>query len=257
MGKIKKIKEERKQARVEQEIKRKKTKKKLLMITLWISCLLIIGGVGVFGYKFADSKWNISSKAEGLKSKVAGAFNKDKDEAQEEAETERKMYTKAPEMQIDTTKEYTANFETSKGNFKAKLYAADAPRTVNNFVVLSRDGFYNGLTFHRIIKDFMIQGGDPNGDGTGGPGYKFEDEINSHKLVRGVLAMANSGEDTNGSQFFIVTKESTDWLDGKHTAFGEIVSGMDIVMSIEGVETDESDKPIPPVTINKIEIVEK
>jgi len=103
----------------------------------------------------------------------------------------------------------------------------------------------------------MIQGGDPSGDGTGGPGYQFEDEINSHKLVRGTLAMANSGEDTNGSQFFIVTKEATDWLDGKHTAFGEVIEGMEAVAEIEKVEVGENDKPVSPVVINKITIQEK
>lgn len=257
MGKIKKIKEERKRARVEAEISRKKRNRFLLKL-LFFSCLLLaLSGGGFLGYKYADAKWNVSSKAESLKSKVAEVFNKDKDKSQEESGTERKVYTKVPEMQIDTTKEYIANFETNMGNFSVKLFAADAPKTVNNFVVLSRDGFYNGLTFHRVIKDFMIQGGDPNGDGTGGPGYKFEDEINSHKLVRGVLAMANSGKDTNGSQFFIVTKEATDWLDGKHTAFGEVMEGMDVVMNIEKVEVGENDKPISPVTINKIKIVEK
>ncbi|MBW6431849.1 peptidylprolyl isomerase [Patescibacteria group bacterium] len=159
-------------------------------------------------------------------------------------------------MQIDISKEYIANFETNKGNFKIKLYTKDAPKTVNNLVFLSREGFYDGLTFHRVIKDFMIQGGDPNGDGTGDPGYKFEDEINDRKLVKGVLAMANSGPDTNGSQFFIVTAEATDWLDGKHTAFGEVIEGLDVVMSIQEVETGENDKPASPVVINRIEIIE-
>jgi cyclophilin family peptidyl-prolyl cis-trans isomerase len=166
-------------------------------------------------------------------------------------------YSKAPDMQIDVNKTYTAKFETSKGNFEVELFAKDAPKTVNNFVVLAKDKFYDGLTFHRIIKDFMIQGGDPKGDGTGDPGYKFEDEINSHKLVRGVLAMANSGANTNGSQFFIVTKDKTDWLDGKHTAFGQVKSGLDVVMNIEKAETGENDKPKEAILINKLTIEEK
>ena len=152
-------------------------------------------------------------------------------------------------MQIDVNKTYIAKFETNQGNFEAELYAKDAPKTVNNFVVLSRDSFYNGLTFHRVIKDFMIQGGDPKGDGTGDPGYKFADEINSHKLVKGILAMANSGPDTNGSQFFIVTKDATDWLDGKHTAFGNVVSGLENVMKIQDLPVGENDKPKDSVVI--------
>jgi cyclophilin family peptidyl-prolyl cis-trans isomerase len=183
-------------------------------------------------------------------------FKKEPEANSKQPTAERKQYDSAPAMQIDITKEYTANFETNKGNFKIKLFAADAPKTVNNFVVLSRDGFYNGLTFHRVINDFMIQGGDPSGDGTGGPGYQFEDEINDHKLVRGVLAMANSGANTNGSQFFIVTKEATDWLDGKHTAFGEVTEGLDVIQAIEKVEVGENDKPATPIVINKITIGE-
>jgi cyclophilin family peptidyl-prolyl cis-trans isomerase len=183
-------------------------------------------------------------------------FKKEPEANSKQPTAERKQYDSAPAMQIDLTKEYTANFETNKGNFKIKLFAADAPKTVNNFVVLSRVGFYNGLTFHRVINDFMIQGGDPSGDGTGGPGYQFEDEINDRKLVRGTLAMANSGEDTNGSQFFIVTKEATDWLDGKHTAFGEVTEGLEVVQAIEKVEVGENDKPETPIVINKITIGE-
>jgi cyclophilin family peptidyl-prolyl cis-trans isomerase len=253
MGKIKKIKEERKRARVEAAIKRKKNValfSKLAVILLFVA---VLAAGAVFGYKYADSRWGVGKSIENQVASIKGKFFKEKEEEQ----VERKTYDKMPEMVVDTAKEYTANFETSAGNFKIKLYAADAPKTVNNFVVLSRDGFYNGLTFHRIIQDFMIQGGDPSGDGTGGPGYKFEDEINDRKLVRGTLAMANSGEDTNGSQFFIVTKEATDWLDGKHTAFGEVIEGIDIVMALEKVAVDESDKPLETVTINKITIEEK
>ena len=141
------------------------------------------------------------------------------------------------------------------------MFTADAPKTVENFIKLSKSGFYNGTKFHRVIKGFMIQGGDPNSkdddwsnDGMGGPGYKFEDEINSHKLVRGVLAMANAGANTNGSQFFIVTTEATPHLDGKHTAFGKVLSGMDIVDKIESVKVNENDHPTDDVVVNSIEI---
>lgn len=255
MGKIKKIKAERKQKEVENQIRKMKRNRMLMRLTIIVAIIIILTGGGVFGYKFADAKWGIGSKMTDVKAKIVLKFKKD--DKNEELKVERKTYTKAPDMQIDVNKEYVADFETNKGNFKIKLFAKDAPKTVNNFVTLSREGFYNGLTFHRVIKDFMIQGGDPGGDGTGGPGYKFEDEFNSHKLVRGVLAMANSGANTNGSQFFIVTAEKTEWLDGKHTAFGEITEGLDIVMNIEKVEVGENDKPKEAVVINKITIEEK
>lgn len=156
----------------------------------------------------------------------------------------------------------TVVFKTTKGDITIDLYGNDAKKTVENFVKLSRDGFYTGTRFHRVIKDFMIQGGDPLSKddsksaewGTGGPGYKFEDEINSIKLTRGVLAMANAGPNTNGSQFFIVTIPETPWLDGKHTAFGKVVAGMDIVDTIENVETAPNDRPIVPITINSVEV---
>jgi len=170
-----------------------------------------------------------------------------------------KVYSKAPVMSIDANKTYIANFETNRGNFKIELLPKTAPKTVNNFVFLAKDNFYNGFAFHRIIKDFMIQGGCPKGDGTGDPGYKFEDEFakDAPKLIKGTLAMANSGPNTNGSQFFIVTKDKTDWLDGKHTPFGRVIEGMDIVMKIEDVETEEGDKPVDAVVINKITVEEQ
>lgn len=154
-----------------------------------------------------------------------------------------------------------ADFDTSHGTVKIKLFVKDAPRTVNNFIHLAQQGFYDGTKFHRVIKDFMIQGGDPNSrddnwdnDGRGGPGYKFEDEINTHKLIRGRLAMANSGPDTNGSQFFIVTTKETPWLDGKHTVFGEVISGMDVVDKIEKVGVNENDHPLSDVIIKKVNV---
>lgn len=151
--------------------------------------------------------------------------------------------------------------KTNFGDVVLELFTADAPKTVDNFIKLSKSGFYNGTKFHRVIKGFMIQGGDPNSkdddwsdDGMGGPGYKFEDEINPNKLVRGTLAMANAGANTNGSQFFIVTTEATPWLDGKHTAFGKVLSGMDIVDKIESVKVNENDHPTDDVVVNNIEI---
>src|SRR5947208_3586439 len=133
-----------------------------------------------------------------------------------------KQYNAAPGMKIDPKKNYTATIETSRGKIVCDLFAKDAPNTVNNFVFLAREGFYNGTTFHRVIEDFMIQGGDPTGTGTGGPGYKFADEVkdNPRKHKVGSLSMANAGPNTNGSQFFI-THIATDWLDGKHTVFGQ------------------------------------
>src|SRR5438046_8220402 len=147
-----------------------------------------------------------------------------------------------------------ATLHTNHGAIAVELYDEDAPKTVENFVKLARDGFYDGVTFHRVIPDFMIQGGDPTGTGTGGPGYAFEDEINEHKVERGALAMANAGPNTNGSQFFIVTTESAPWLDGKHTVFGKVTEGMEVVDTISGVERDSSDKPHEPVVIERLEV---
>jgi peptidyl-prolyl cis-trans isomerase B (cyclophilin B) len=141
---------------------------------------------------------------------------------------------------------------TNHGPIVFEMFDEDAPKTVDNFRKLSGDGFYDGLTFHRIIRDFMIQGGCPQGTGTGGPGYTFEDEFNQHKVVRGALAMANAGPNTNGSQFFIVTTESAPWLDGKHTVFGRVVSGMDVVDQLEAMSTDSRDRPKEPATIEKV-----
>jgi len=146
--------------------------------------------------------------------------------------------------------------QTSEGQITFELFDADAPETVANFRKLAGEGFYDGLTFHRIIPDFMIQGGCPQGTGTGGPGYTFDDEFNEHKVVRGALAMANAGPNTNGSQFFIVTAEACPWLDGKHTVFGEVTDGMDVVERLEGVSTDGSDRPVEPVGIDSLSVSE-
>src|SRR5919107_827600 len=146
-----------------------------------------------------------------------------------------------------------ATIQTNHGAIELELFDDEAPKTVDNFRKLARDGFYDGLIFHRVIPDFMIQGGCPQGTGTGGPGYTFEDEFNQHKVVRGALAMANAGPNTNGSQFFIVTADACPWLDGKHTVFGEVTSGMDVVDALEGVPTDGRDAPVEPAVIEKLE----
>jgi peptidyl-prolyl cis-trans isomerase B (cyclophilin B) len=145
-----------------------------------------------------------------------------------------KQYSSPPQMSIDANKSYTATFDTSKGKIVVDLFPKEAPNTVSNFVFLARDGFYNGTKFHRVIPDFMIQGGDPEGTGRGGPGYKFADEVrnNPHKHQRGSLSMANAGPNTNGSQFFI-THVKTDWLDGKHTVFGQVRSGQEVVDAVK------------------------
>ncbi|MDX6485634.1 MAG: peptidyl-prolyl cis-trans isomerase [Gaiellaceae bacterium] len=147
-----------------------------------------------------------------------------------------------------------ATLHTNHGAIAVELFDEDAPKTVENFLKLARDGFYNGVIFHRIIPDFMIQGGDPTGTGSGGPGYQFEDEFNDNKVVRGALAMANAGPNTNGSQFFIVTTEAASWLDGKHTVFGRVTDGMDVVDAIEAVETDARDRPTSDVVIERVDV---
>lgn len=169
---------------------------------------------------------------------------------------------------LDNQKNLAAEYsqaliKTNMGNIKVAFYADESPVTVNNFLNLAEQGFYNGTSFHRVIKDFMIQGGDPNSKdqdnrimhGTGGPAYKFEDEFNSHKLVKGSLAMANSGPNTNGSQFFIVTLDATPWLDGKHTNFGYVVEGMNVVDAIENVSVDQRDNPFEPIIVESIELI--
>jgi peptidyl-prolyl cis-trans isomerase B (cyclophilin B) len=147
-----------------------------------------------------------------------------------------------------------AVMKTTEGDITLRLFDEDAPKTVSNFKQLAGQGFYDGLIFHRVIPDFMIQGGCPQGTGTGGPGYTFEDEINQHKVVRGALAMANAGPDTNGSQFFIVTTAEAPWLDGKHTVFGEVADGMDVVDRIGGTQTDSRDRPVDAIGIDTLTV---
>lgn len=168
-----------------------------------------------------------------------------------------------PSQFEDLASQYSgAILKTNFGDIKVKFYSNDSPFTVNNFLNLAKAGFYDGTRFHRVIKDFMIQGGDPNSrdddwsiHGIGGPDYRFKDEINDNKIVKGSLAMANAGPDTNGSQFFIVTAEATSWLDGKHTNFGFVEEGMDVVEKIDGVEVDGRDHPTQDVVINSIELI--
>jgi peptidyl-prolyl cis-trans isomerase B (cyclophilin B) len=149
-----------------------------------------------------------------------------------------------------------ATLHTNHGGIELELFPDDAPKTVENFTKLARDGFYDGVIFHRVIPDFMIQGGDPTGTGSGGPGYSFEDEFNDHKVERGALAMANAGPNTNGSQFFIVTTESAPWLDGKHTVFGRVTSGMAVADRISEVPRDARDKPSEDVVIERIVLLD-
>ena len=170
-----------------------------------------------------------------------------------------KSYSSEPDMQVDPSKTYHATISTNHGDMKLKLNAAEAPKTVNNFVSLARDGFYDGVVFHRIIEGFMIQGGDPDGNGTGGPGYKFADEQGGLDLKHdkpGKLSMANAGPNTNGSQFFI-TLAPTPHLNGKHAVFGEVVEGQDVLEKIGGVDVDVRDKPKDDVTMQKVTITEE
>ena len=145
-----------------------------------------------------------------------------------------------------------ATLHTNHGAIELELFPDDAHETVANFRKLAGDGFYDGVVFHRVIPDFMIQGGDPTGTGSGGPGYTFDDEPNNRRVVRGALAMANAGPNTNGSQFFIVTADACPWLDGKHTVFGRVVTGMDVVDDISSAKTDANDRPLDPVTIERV-----
>jgi cyclophilin family peptidyl-prolyl cis-trans isomerase len=166
-------------------------------------------------------------------------------------------YDSPPEMTIDPSRSYAATLETSEGTIELDLFAAESPRTVNNFVFLARDGFYDGVVFHRIIEGFMIQGGDPTGTGRGGPGYRFDDELDvaeERGYPRGTLAMANAGPDTNGSQFFIVHRDAP--LPPDYAVFGEVSAGLDVVDAIATVDTDPNDRPFDPVMIRSVAIEE-
>lgn len=209
-----------------------------------------------FGVILEDGEVNNNLELE-----EANLINLEKETPKEEV-SQKKDMTK-PENFSDLVSVYSkAKIKTNLGTIEVKFYNSDSPKTVNNFMNLAQAGFYNGIKFHRIIKDFMIQAGDPLTKedntmlyGTGGPGYSFEDEINNHKLVAGSFAMANAGPNTNGSQFFIVTAEATPWLDGKHTNFGELTSGMDVVKKIEAAETNSRDLPLSDVVILEVELL--
>lgn len=165
-----------------------------------------------------------------------------------------KSYSAPPAMNIDPARIYTATIDTSAGQMTAELFASDAPRTVNNFVFLARDGFYDGVIFHRVIKGFMIQGGDPTGTGRGGPGYRFDDEPVTRRYSRGILAMANAGPNTNGSQFFVMHADYG--LPPNYTIFGHLTDGQDTLDAIANAPTGMHDRPVAPVTINSIAIAE-
>jgi cyclophilin family peptidyl-prolyl cis-trans isomerase len=208
------------------------------------------------------------TKTENQPASVGGDYISGKINSAEKAVPKKTTVKQSNEVKNNNMEEVQkyqfAEIETTLGKIKVKFYGADSPDTVANFLKLAKENFYTGTKFHRVIKGFMIQGGDPNSKtgntatwGTGGPGYSFKDEFNAHKLVAGSLAMANSGPNTNGSQFFIVTAESTPWLDGKHTNFGEVVSGMDVVTKIENVKTAAGDRPVEDVAIKSITLLEK
>ncbi|MFH1714356.1 MAG: peptidylprolyl isomerase [Candidatus Nealsonbacteria bacterium] len=208
MGKIKKIKEQRRLEREEESFKKKKRSKKALFVVL----ALVFLAAAVFGWKVLSPE----------------------------------------EIKL-------AVLETNYGTVKIRMFPELSPKTVANFETLASDNYYDGIKFHRVIQDFMIQTGDPNSrdqdwsdDGIGGPGYDFEDEINDLKMIKGKVAMANSGPDTNGSQFFILTADSATWLDGKHTVFGEVFEGMDVVLKIEKAETNENDHPIEDIIMERV-----
>lgn len=200
---------------------------------------------------FDDSELN--SKVNNMKKNQSSSAtpNKATEEQQQQAQLE------------DLASQFNqAIIKTNFGDIKIAFYNNESPITVNNFLNLAQEGFYDNTKFHRVIKDFMIQGGDPNSkdddwsnDGTGGPDYKFQDEFNDHKLIKGSLAMANSGPNTNGSQFFIVTAEATPWLDNKHTNFGYVLEGMDVIEKIEAVEVNERDHPVEDVVVEGIELI--
>jgi peptidyl-prolyl cis-trans isomerase B (cyclophilin B) len=208
-----------------------------------------------------ESQENLNIKTQEVQKNLENTTRQTQEKVQQE--TQKQINNSLP-FTMKYQEEQIAVIKTNQGDIKVKLYTSDAPKTVNNFLNLAEEDFYNNTLFHRVIKDFMIQGGDPLSKeadwsihGTGGPGYAFEDEFNDHKLVRGSLAMANSGPNTNGSQFFIVTANETPHLDGRHTNFGEVIEGMEIVDKIEAMETDGRDHPIEDAKIEAIEIVER
>lgn len=252
MGKAKRLKEQRKIEREERKARKVRRKNLVIKGSLGFFLLLILISGAFLGTVYAKNKW-FKGKKQTNSSELTVDKVKDKNN----------KYEKAPKMTINVNKKYVAKFETSRGNFEVELDAKNTPITVNNFVFLARDKFYDGLTFHRIIKDFMIQGGDPKGDGSGGPGYKFDDEKIIGDYTKGTLAMANSGANTNGSQFFIMTGDySNGKLPKSYVIFGKVISGMDNVLKIAQTEVKdngrgETSKPINPILINRVMIEER
>lgn len=248
MGKSQKLKEQRKLEGLQKELKKEARWRLARSIASGVSVGVILGSLAFLGVKTMNLKLFPQKKT---------------DTTTKTYKTEERKYSQAPEMQIDTNKTYIAKFETAQGNFEVTLAAKDAPKTVNNFVTLVKDKFYDGLTFHRIVKDFMVQGGDPEGTGTGGPGYKFDDEPVVGDYTQGTIAMANSGKNTNGSQFFIMTGDySGGKLPKNYNIFGHVSSGIESVMKLNGLSTvdngsGEQSKPTDKVVITKITIEEK
>ena len=245
MGRAEKLKQDRKIAKVQKQLGKERKIKFAAMVVVGVLIGSLFGSGVYFGVKYAKNKFFPTK--------------------QETAQTENinRKYEKAPDMTIDTAKTYIAKFETNDGNFEITMNPKDAPNTVNNFVTLAKNKFYDGLTFHRIVKDFMIQGGDPDGTGGGGPGYKFDDETVVGDYTVGTVAMANSGANTNGSQFFIMTGDySGGKLPKSYNIFGSVTSGLDVVQRLNTKETadngqGEQSKPTSAVTINKVTIEEK
>ncbi|MCL5093767.1 MAG: peptidylprolyl isomerase [Patescibacteria group bacterium] len=248
MGKAQKLKIQRREEERERGLKKAARKKFIFKLFSAVFLSLVIASISFIGYKrFISPRLAKNEPTKNIQSYKTGD----------------RTYSQTPEMQIDISKKYTALFETDMGSFKVELSADKAPKTVNNFVVLAKDKFYDDLTFHRIVKDFIIQGGDPKGDSSGGPGYRFDDEPISGDYTPGTVAMANSGKNTNGSQFFIMTGDySQGKLPKDYVIFGNVSEGMEIVKKIAETEVEknsqgEDSKPKTPVKINKITIEEK
>jgi len=256
MGKAQKLKQLRKAEKLDSLEKNENMKKGMTRVfsIIVVIAVLIGGGFYIYGNSGSDSN---------NEGKIADENQDNSDSGTEKVKEVELVLDKDGNVQAMNPLYTYAIMHTNKGDIRLKLYLQAAPKTTDNFIKLAKQGFYNGVKFHRVIEDFMIQGGDPKSkdnnwsdDGTGGPGYMFEDEINDYKLTRGKLAMANSGPDTNGSQFFIVTAESTPWLDGKHTVFGEVVGGMEVVGKIESVSVNGNDHPLEDIVINGIDVEE-
>lgn len=245
MGKAEKLKEQRKIAKIQKQLTKEHKVKTALFVFVGIGMGALFGTGVYFGAKYIKNKFFASKTAT------------------TQTENINRKYEKAPDMTIDTNKTYIAKFETASGNFEVTLNAKDAPKTVNNFVFLTNNKFYDGLTFHRIYKDFMIQGGDPDGTGSGGPSYKFDDEPVVGDYTQGTVAMANSGKNTNGSQFFIMTGDySGGKLPKDYVIFGNVTTGLESVMKLNDTETTdngqgEQSKPASNVVISKVTIEEK